>query len=177
MFEFFATNHLQGFVDARYNYGLYFDERLVAAASFSAGRNIMRNGIKCRSFELVRYANLLHHRVGGGLGKLIANFIKDVKPDDIMTYADLDWASGKGYQALNFVRTDVTAPQAFWINPKDMIRYYPHRLPRILIDEFEKTAKYGSIDDFLRNRGYIKIYNAGNIKYLLLENRASHNEK
>ena len=175
MFEFFANNHMQGFVDARYNYGMYCDERLVAAASFSAGRKMARNGISVRSFELVRYSNLLNHRVAGGLGKLIARFIKDVNPDDIMTYADLDWASGVGYKALNFEQTAITPPQSFWIHPHNMIRYYPHRLPQKMTDDFRKQSTYRNIDDFLKNTGYIKIYNAGNLKYLLNLNSLNFN--
>ena len=167
MFDFFATNHLQGFVDARYNYGLFLDEQLFAVASFSAGRKIKRNEITVRSFELLRYANLLHHRVTGGLGKLIARFIKDVNPNDIMTYADLDWASGKGYQTLNFVQTAVTPPLTFWIHPTEMIRYYPHLLPPKLTDEFHGQDRCEDIVDFLNDKGYVKIYNAGNLKYLL----------
>ena len=168
MFDFFACNHLQGFVDARYNYGLYCDEQLIAAASFSSARKVKRNGITVRSFELLRYANLLHHRVTGGLGKLIARFIKDANPDDIMTYADLDWASGKGYQTLNFKQTAVTPPLTFWINPAEMTRYYPHRLPQKLINEFHMQNKYTNVDDFLKDNGFVKIYNAGNLKYLLV---------
>ena len=168
MFDFFAVNHLQSFVDARYNYGLYCDGQLMTVASFSTGRNFMRNGVNGRSFELVRFANLSHHRVTGGLGKLIARFVKDANPDDIMTYADLDWASGKGYQALNFVQTGITEPQSFWIHPDEMKRYSPHRLPQKLTDNFQKQKKYADIDDFLRYAGYVKIYNAGNLKYLLV---------
>lgn len=172
MFDFFATNHLQSFVDARYNYGLFSEEgQLLAAASFSAGRKLMRNGIAVRSFELVRCANLLYHRVTGGLGKLIARFITDVNPDDVMTYTDLDWASGKGYQTLNFVQTAITSPLKFWIHPAEMIRYYPHRLPKQLTDEFRKQDKYTEMDDFQKNKGYVRIYNAGNLKYLLICNQ------
>jgi len=165
---FFETNHLQGAVNARYNYGLYSDEQLVAAASFSAGRKVVRDGIAGRSFELLRYASLLHHRVVGGMGKLIARFIKEAHPDDIMTYADLDWASGKGYQALNFRQTDIALPQSFWIRPDAMIRYYPHRLPIQLTDEFRQQNRHTDLDDFLKDKGYVRIYNAGNLKYLLL---------
>jgi len=167
MSGFFAANHLQSFVNGRYNYGLYLDEQLVAAASFSAGRKMARNGVVCRSFELLRYANLLHHRVTGGLGKLVAHFIKDVNPDDIMTYADLDWASGKGYRALNFEQIAITPPKTFWIHSCDMIRYDPQRLPPQLTDEFGRQNRYGNMDDFLKNKGYLKIHNAGNLKYLL----------
>ncbi|MDR1172265.1 MAG: hypothetical protein LBL24_07425 [Bacteroidales bacterium] len=165
---FFTVNHLQGPVNARYNYGLYAGGQLVAAASFSAGRTVTRNGVAGRSFELLRYASLLHHRVVGGFGKLIACFIEEAQPDDIMTYADLDWASGKSYRALNFEQTAVTPPQMFWIHPADMIRYYPHRLPSHLTDEFKRRGRHGNIGDFLKDMGYIKIYNAGNLKYLLI---------
>ena len=164
---FFAANHLQGAVNARYSYGLYSGGQLVAAASFSAGRNVMRGGIANRSFELLRYASLMHHRVVGGLGKLIARFIEEVNPDDIMTYADLDWASGKGYQSLGFEQIAVTPPKYFWIHPAEMIRYYPHRLPSQLADEFHQQNRHINIDDFLKDNGYVRIYNAGNLKYLL----------
>ena len=167
MFEFFGNNHLQSFADARYNYGLFYDDRLVAAASFSSGRKINRNGMTVRSFELVRCANLLHHRVTGGLGKIIACFIKELNPGDIMTYADLDWASGKSYQTLNFVQTSVTPPQTFWIHPSEMIRYYPHRLPKQLMDDFQRQDKYSKPEEFMKYKGYEKIFNAGNLKYLL----------
>ena len=166
--SFFITNHLQGAVNARYNYGLYSGGQLVAAASFSAGRTVTRNGVAVRSYELLRYANVLYHCVTGGLGKLIARFIKDVNPDDIMTYADLDWASGKGYRTLNFVQTAVTPPQSFWIHPVEMIRHYPHRLPTQLAEEFHAQDTFTDMDDFLKDRGYCKIYNAGNLKYFLI---------
>ena len=171
MHGFFTANHQQGQVKARYNYGLYHEGQLVAAASFSAGRTVTRNNVTGRSFELLRYANLLHHVVSGGLGKLIARFVKDVNPDDIMTYADLDWASGKGYQTLNFEQTAVTPPQSFWIHPAEMIRYYPHRLPQQLTDEFDRQKRYTKMDDFLKDGGYVKIYNAGNLKFLFINRK------
>ncbi len=168
--SFFEKAHLQGYVNARYSYGLFSGDRLVSAASFSAGRNVTRNGIAGRSFELLRYASLPGHRVVGGAGKLIARFAEELHPDDIMTYADLDWASGKGYRALNFRQTAVTPPQMFWIHPDEMIRYYPHRLPSELTEAFAQQNDRDSSDDFLRDKGYVKIYNAGNLKYLLTLN-------
>ena len=165
---FLAAHHLQGAVNARYHYGLYSGGQLVAAASFSAGRTVTRNGASVRSFELLRFASLLHHRVVGGLGKLLARFIEETNPDDIMTYADLDWGAGKGYQALGFGQTAVVPPQTFWIHPDGMIRYYPHRLPPQLTDDFHRQDKYVNMSDYLKGTGYIRIHNAGNLKYLLV---------
>ena len=170
MFEFFGANHLQGFANTRYNYGLFYNEQLVAAASFSSGRKIIRNNKVYRSFELVRYSNLLNYRVAGGLGKLIARFINDVDPDDIMSYADLDWASGIGYQTLNFKQLEVSFPKAFWIDPTNMMRYYPHRLPHNIANQIQKDNL--DVDDFLKDKGFVKVYNSGNLKYILECNKA-----
>ena len=171
MRSFFTVNHLQGPVNARYNYGLYAGEVLVAAASFSSGRTMMRQDVPCRSFELLRYASLLNHRVVGGLGKLISCFVEDVNPDDIMTYADLDWASCKGYRTLHFEQIVTTTPQMFWIHPSEMIRYYPHRLPAQLKKDFQNQNQYNNINDFLIDNGYFKIYNSGNAKFIYFCNR------
>ena len=166
--RFFTTNHLQGYVSARYHYGLHLGGKCVAAASFSAGRTILRDGLSGRSFELLRYAGLLNHRVTGGLGKLIARFISDLRPADLMTYADLDWASGKSYRTLGFKQTNLTPPQSFWVHPDAMLRYYPHRLPACLAQAYDSQPHPRILDDFLKSRGYIRIYNAGNLKYLLV---------
>ena len=49
-----------------------------------------------------------------------------------------------------------------------MIRYSPNRLPQQLTDEYHKLSQHGNMDDFLKNMGYINIYNSGNLKFLLI---------
>ncbi|WP_428661528.1 hypothetical protein [Runella sp.] len=165
---FLSINHLQGSTTAKYKYGLFLPQRyfrvlekwqhkpelslsaselLVAVASFSGGKNILRAEKTYRSFELIRFANVLDATVVGGLNKLLSAFIKEVQPDDIMTYADRDWSTGQSYERLGFERIGITPPQEFWVNPATFERKYasPKNLP-------EST---------------LKIYNAGNIKYLL----------
>ncbi len=167
MRHFLQATHLQGSVTAKSAYGLFLGEKLVAVASFGAERLMNRQEMVYRSFELIRYASLLYHRVTGGIGKIISQFICDVQPDDIMTYADLDWGLGKSYRTLHFRHVATTLPQMFWIHPKEQIRYYPHRLPSSLTDAFRLQKDTTSMDDFLTSQGYLKIYNAGNFKYIL----------
>lgn len=164
--DFLHTNNLYSSPTARYKYGLFYKDRLVAAASFSAGRPIQRNGKTYRSFELVRFANLAGYIVVGGVGKLLKRFIQEVKPDDIMSYADLDWSSGASYEKLGFQLIGITPPQEFWINPDEKIRYYPHKLPQKLTD---KSNKYEiPIEEILEEERYFRFFNSGNLKYLLL---------
>lgn len=169
--EFIQKNHLQVATTAKYKYGLFLpkqyeriiktdfpairsafaesQEVLVAAASFSGGKNILRDGQTYRSFELIRFANLLNFTVVGGLDKLLKAFAKEIHPDDIMTYADRDWSDGRSYERLGFERLGSTSPQTFFVNPSTMERYYAERL---------EGSKIPS--------EWVKIFNAGNWKFL-----------
>ncbi len=163
---FLNQNHLNGSPQVKYKYGLFDGSNMLAAASFSAGRPIERNRTTYRSYELVRFANLAGYTVAGGLGKLLSHFIAEVHPDDVMSYADLDWSAGISYQKLGFQQDGITAPQAFWIHPKEQVRYYPHKLPQSITDESLKSGF--PIEDILTQKGYLRIFNAGNMRYLLL---------
>ena len=75
---------------------------LIAVATFSNARRWMKDGKEISSYEWTRYASLPDMRVSGGMGKLLKAFINDVHPDDIMSYADLEWSEGSVYKALGF---------------------------------------------------------------------------
>ena len=76
--------------------------KMIAVATFSNARKWVKDGKEIRSYEWTRYASLPEMRVSGGMGKLLKAFIKDVQPDDIMSYADLEWSEGEVYAALGF---------------------------------------------------------------------------
>ncbi|GAB3333514.1 hypothetical protein GCM10027299_41130 [Larkinella ripae] len=175
--RFLDENHLQVVTHSKYKYGLFLPARyfrvvsagflneqidspelLVAVATFSYPRQVLRNGIAHRSVELVRFANKLSCTVVGGLDKLLQAFVTDFQPDDIMTYADRDWSDGRSYKKLGFTRLEQTEPQQFWLRPEDGIRHYPNRLPAGL------TAPE------MPANGYIPVYNSGNSKFVKLFN-------
>ncbi len=163
---FLATNHLQGSVLGKVRYGLFLQDDLVAVATFSGARRCLRGGQAYRSFELLRFANKCHHTVVGGLDKLIQHFIKNHQPDDLMTYADRDWSDGRGYRKIGFVDSEVTDPQYFWLNMATQTRYYPHRLPLQIPEEYQVNGAEAAL--FLNQNGFRKVWNSGNIKFLLL---------
>ncbi|MEZ4901625.1 MAG: hypothetical protein R2822_07640 [Spirosomataceae bacterium] len=164
---FLEKNHLQVTTKAKFKYGLFLpkqyfrvlneknnellhqEELLVAVASFSGGKNILRDSTIYRSFELIRFANLLDCTVVGGLDKLLKAFTKELNPDDIMTYADRDWSDGHSYERLGFERLESTPPQAFWINPLTYERHYATRL--------EEKESYQSL---------VMAYNSGSWRFL-----------
>jgi hypothetical protein len=153
--KFLQANHLQKHTGAYYKYGLEYKGEMVAVATFSKSR-VMTDGIvPYRSYELERFASKLGTTVTGGLGKLLSHFILQHHPAHLMTYADRDWSAGAGYEKLGFTLVESTSPQAFYIHPDEMIRYPIHRLPE------------NFTEDDMKQKGYVKIFNAGSLKYIL----------
>lgn len=91
---------------------------LIAVATFSNARKWIKDGKEIRSYEWTRYASVPELRVSGGMGKLLKAFIKEVQPDDIMSYADLEWSEGKVYEALGFSEEQPKGPVSFEIDPE-----------------------------------------------------------
>ena len=139
--EFLAANHSYGNAACRYRYGLFLKrhtghvasgsietikypkDTLVAVATFSNARKWIKGDKTIRSYEWTRYASLPGVRLSGGMGKLLKAFIEDVHPDDIMTYADLEWSEGKVYQRLGFVLEGIKAPVTFSVDTVSWDRY------------------------------------------------------
>ncbi|MCO4291368.1 hypothetical protein NF867_00645 [Solitalea sp. MAHUQ-68] len=163
--NFLATHHLNVITTAKYKYGLFFKDELVAVASFSAGKPMPSRGENYRSYELIRFANLKDHTVVGGLSKLIKFFIEEVKPSDIMTYADLEWSNGEGYVKLGFKKEGITESQQFWVKEGEWLRYYAHKLPLSILSMAESNE---SEEQLMIRLGYVRIKNQGNLKFRLV---------
>ena len=126
---FLHRTHSYGDAECRYRYGLFLKRRtghlamettctpgqLVAVATFSNARKWIKGEKTIRSYEWTRYASLPGIRVNGGMGKLLKAFIEEVRPDDIMSYADLEWSEGAVYEQLGFIREGHKSPVCFRI--------------------------------------------------------------
>jgi len=55
-------------------------------------------------------------RINGGMGKMLTAFIDDVHPDDVMSYADLEWSEGAVYEQLGFKLEGVKDPVLFCVD-------------------------------------------------------------
>ena len=141
--EFLNRNHSYGDAACKYRYGLFLKRHtghiaaemeispvilnevknlspgtLIAVATFSNARKWIKDGKEIRSYEWTRYASLPDLRVSGGMGKLLKAFIKEVQPDDIMSYADLEWSEGEVYERLGFEAEAEKEPVTFTIDPQ-----------------------------------------------------------
>lgn len=152
--DFLNENHLQASAKSKYKFGLNLDGQLIAVGCFSNLRYM--KGLKSgyRSAELIRFASLMGFTVIGGFSKLLKHFIQTFNPDDVMSYADRDSSLGKAYEQSGFKLADITPPAEIWLKRDTLVRFFSHRLP--------VNSEGSLIDD-----GYVKVYNTGNLKYIL----------
>lgn len=167
LMRFLEVNHLNVAIKAKYKYGLFLDQELVAVMSFSKGRQIIRENVIFNSFELLRFCNKLDVTVVGGFSKLLHHFNKMQNPDDIMTYVDCDWSDGQSFLAKGFEFSGRIPAMEFWLNIKTGEREYPHLVLKRYeksISEFTNETEKAS---FLNKYGYQTAYNSGSYKYIL----------
>lgn len=131
------------------------DETLVAVATFSSRRIVQRGAFQLpastatasatttstttapsesgatltrphRSHELIRFCSRCDGVVVGGISKLLAAFVRDVHPDDIITVLDRDWGSTGGQNGwrtqLGFATVAVMPPVPMVVGIRDGVR-------------------------------------------------------
>ena len=154
--KFLDNNHLLGSTRSKYRYGLFYKKYLVAVATFSQSRPMRRESGIISSFEWVRYASAGSARVVGGMGRLMDYFVKEVKPQEIMTYADIDWSYGDVYKKLGFKFAGETKPIEFYVDRETM--------ERVSVKKLRSDRKYRAPE--FNEENYILIVNSGNLKFL-----------
>ena len=142
--DFLDRYHSYSDASCRYRYGVFVDRytghgafgeglpsrgEMVAVAEFSNARRWNKGGNIISSYEWTRYACLPQVRVVGGMGKVLEKFIEEVNPDDVMSYADLEWSDGAVYEALGFRAESDTTPVTFAMNPHTWKRTALSKMP------------------------------------------------
>jgi len=160
--EFFANNHLQGGIRSSIVYGLLSSDELVCVMSFSKTRFD-----KSADYELVRFCNKLNTTVVGGASRLLSNFKKNVG-GAIVSYANRRWSDGGLYDTLGFDYVHTSNPgYQYTLNYHDMmsrIRFQKHKLK----DKLELFDENLSEWENMKNNGYDRIWDCGNLKYIML---------
>lgn len=128
--EFLKACHSYGYAACRYRYGMFLKRNtgsistlngiepgtLIAVSTFSNARKWDKDGKIISSYEWTRFASLPFLRISGGMSKMLKTFIREVGPDDIMSYADLEWSEGEAYRQAGFTREGWKEPVMFVID-------------------------------------------------------------
>ena len=147
---FFSQNHLMAHRLAP-TIGLYYDGELVAALSYRLLYN--------KSFiEINRVAIKRGILVVGGVSKLISHVAKNhPQLPTILSFVDCRYHTGVSLDAAGFVRIDI--PQGWmWTDGE---KTYNRLACRANLDERALSEK-----DYALERGWYKIYDAGQAKYI-----------
>ena len=161
--EFLNANHIQGSCRSSVRLGLYHKDKLVALMTFGRSRYSSKY-----EWELLRYCTYKSWHILGGAGKLFSHFIKDYKPNSVVSYCDLRWSQGGLYEKLGFVLDHQSKPNYWYFknSKKDYYRIHrsmlmKHKLKNLLENFDSKLSE----SENLFNNNYCKIYDCGNLVF------------
>lgn len=164
--EFLINNHIQGYVISSVCYGLTYQEKLVALMSFGKTRKNL--GGTGKYWELLRFCSVCDTVVQGAASKLFKHFLKQFKPNKVISYADRRWSINSEnnlYKKLGFTFVGTSKPNYFYISENN------ERLNRFNFRKDILVSKYGCKPEmtekqFMRDIfGYPRIYDCGTLKY------------
>lgn len=161
---FLDNNHLQGDCKSSVKIGLFFEDKLVSLMTFSKLRIFMNRQNKDRdTYELTRFCNKIDISVIGGASKLLSFFIKKYNPKEIETYSDNMISNGNLYRKLGFEFSHETNPGYYYLINKKKENRFSYRKDILVREGFDKNK---SEEEIMMERGYHRIYNAGNKKWI-----------
>ena len=159
--EFLDNNHLQGSINSNVNIAAYYKNEIVAVMSFSKPR--FNSGFE---YEITRMCYKQGIIIHGAAEKMFKYFIKIYKPSSVLTYTDISKFTGNVYLRLGFKLADkpITEPNYVWVKSytgEVLSRYQTqkHKLVELGLNKYGDTE-----DEIMKNLGYSKIYDSGNIK-------------
>jgi hypothetical protein len=157
---FLDKNHLQGYTNAKYRYGLYYNNDLVSLMTIGKPRFSLHD-----EYELVRYASLLNITVVGGASKLLAQFVNHINPLTIISYSDRSWNRGALYSMLGFTLYGKSEPSYQYTTNyhifENRIKYQKHKLPNLLETFDVNLTEWEN----MQNNGYDRIWDCGTDVY------------
>lgn len=158
--NFLNANHIQGYVASKCALGLFYKDELLQCITVGKSRfNKNEN-------ELLRMCTKQGYRVNGGFSKLISHLPKEYFP--LVSYVDLDFHNGHGYDLIGFKYVHDTAPNYVYVKGDDIKTRYQaqkHKLHTFL-QFFDKNLT--EEENMLLNK-YCKIYNSGSKKFIKYE--------
>lgn len=159
--EFVNKHHLNGYVRSEVNIAATYNNEIIGIMSFGSPR--FNNNFQ---WELIRFVWKSGLAVVGGAEKLFKRFVDRYKPENIICYSDISKFRGNVYTRLGFTTNvhEITAPNYVWVDIRTnevLTRYRTQK--KKLVDR--GLYKFGDTEDeIMKNIGYVKIYDCGNLR-------------
>lgn len=163
--NFVNANHLQNHINSKYKYGLIYNDELVSVMTFGQLRHSLGYTIKDETaYELLRFCSKTGYNIIGGASKLLSHFVKDIKPNKIISYADRSRSNGNLYKQLGFIELESTDISYSYIIDGIRRHRYNYRKDVLVNEGYDKTM---SAHGIMLSRDLYRIYDCGNKKYIL----------
>lgn len=162
-YKFEELYHLQGKAPSEINIGLKYNNEIVGVMTF--GKPRFNADVQ---YELIRLCYDSRYTVIGGSEKMFKYFLDNYNPESIISYCDISKFTGNVYTKLGFKTSKdvVTKPNYKWISiytDEVFSRYQTqkHKLLEKGLGTPDQTE-----DEIMEDLGFLKIYDAGNLKLL-----------
>ena len=166
--EFLEINHIQGFIGSKIKIGLFHNNELVSLMTFGKKRIALGNKSNDSNiYEIFRFCSKLNTQVIGGANKLLKYFIRKYNPNEIITFADRRYSNGSLYDNMGFKYEKKTEPNYWYFNvngPITRFHRYNFRKQKLVNEGFNINDSENKI---MEKRNYLRIYDSGNLKYVL----------
>jgi hypothetical protein len=161
--DFLISNHIQGYVPAKFNLALKYNDEIVSLMTFGNLRKNLGRKSSEGSWELLRFCNKIDTSVVGGASRLMKNFIKINNPKMIISYADRRWSNGNLYEKIGFDFIHNSQPNYYYVIGDERKHRFGFRKD-ILV------SKYGCLPtdtehNFCLSKGWYRIYDCGSKLY------------
>lgn len=167
---FYDMYHLKGNSSGYVvSYGLFYNDELVSAMSFSKPKYGNENGI---DWDLSRYSVKYGYSIVGGAEKLFTSFLNEYSPYTIITYSDCDYFNGNVYSRLGFEFVKITDLPYYWAKNNTFFtrqQCQVHKLKEKYPDLYDKAIENeaSNKEDFIMHElGYYRVYRCGNKKWI-----------
>lgn len=154
--SFLEQNHLQGNDNSMFDYGLMYNNKVVAVMTFCKSRFN-----KNYDWELSRFACKQHTMVHGGFSKLLKQFRKEHE-GSIISYADRTISFGDVYANNGFNLLKINPPSYSYITERMQVRQHRAGFMKSRIDAGELSES-----DAMKLKGYHKVWNCGTMTFVL----------
>ncbi len=100
--------------------------------------------------------------VPGGLSRLVAHGRRMLRFNSLVSYANLNWGLGKGYEKSGFLLDHISKPNYWYFRGLNEI----HSRLKFQKHKIKDLAEGNSEKEIARNMGYLRYFDAGNAVWI-----------
>lgn len=153
--DLYDSHHYQGHINARFNLGVYYNNKLVACLSISKPTR-QSSG----DWEISRMVCDSSYRVYGLWSYLMSYVIKTVS-GKLVTFSDDRVMDGSVYMKMGFVKSGLVRPDYYWV--KNNERFHKSGLRKNAIERESDQTEV----QLRTNQGYHRVFDLGKTKWEL----------